>query len=56
MLRHLRLAPSPRQLQAFVDAFAHWFNHHRLHDALGGRTPPECLQTLRHGVPQSHIC
>lgn len=39
------------ELQAFVDAFAHRFNHHRPHDALGGRTPAEYLQTLGRGDP-----
>jgi putative transposase len=39
------------KLQAFVDAFAHRFNHHRPHDALGGRTPAEYLQTLGQGDP-----
>jgi putative transposase len=44
------------KLQAFVDAFAHRFNHHRPHDALGGRTPAEYLQTLGHGDPlPSHM-
>jgi putative transposase len=27
------------KLQAFADAFAHRFNYHRPHDALGGKTP-----------------
>lgn len=45
------------ELQAFVDAFAHRFNHHRPHDALGGRTPAEYLQALGQGdPPQSHMC
>jgi putative transposase len=44
------------KLQAFVDAFAHRFNHHRPHDALGGRTPAEYLQTLGQGdPPPSHM-
>jgi transposase InsO family protein len=34
------------QLQPFVDAFAHRFNHHRPHDALDGKTPAEYLNTL----------
>ena len=48
------------KLQAFVDAFAHRFNHYRPHDALGGKTPAEYLQTLGLGAPppphQSHMC
>ena len=44
------------KLQAFVDAFAHRFNHHRPHDALGGKTPAEYLQTLSFEEPQpSHM-
>lgn len=39
------------KLQAFVDAFAHRFNHHRPHDALGGQTPAQYLQTLGQGDP-----
>ncbi|HET6376426.1 MAG TPA: integrase core domain-containing protein [Methylocella sp.] len=39
------------RLQAFVDAFAHRFNHHRPHDALGGKTPAEYLQALSQGDP-----
>ena len=45
------------KLQAFVDAFAHRFNHHRPHDALGGKTPAEYLQTPGQGdPPPSHMC
>jgi transposase InsO family protein len=45
------------KLQPLVDAFAHRFNHHRPHDALGGKTPAEYLQTLGQGdPPRSHIC
>jgi putative transposase len=44
------------QLQPFVDAFAHRYNHHRPHDALGGSTPAEYLQTLGTGdPPPSHM-
>jgi transposase InsO family protein len=44
------------KLQPFVDAFAHRFNHHRPHDALGGLTPAEYLKASS-GVdpPQSHM-
>lgn len=34
------------KLQEHVDAFAHRFNHHRPHQALGGRTPAEYLASL----------
>jgi transposase InsO family protein len=44
------------KLQAFVDAFAHRFNHHRPHDALGGQTPAEYLQALgQRDPPPSHM-
>lgn len=44
------------RLQTLVDAFAHRFNHHRPHQALGGRTPAEYLSTLSVGEPQpSHM-
>lgn len=45
------------KLQPLVDAFAHRFNHHRPHQALGGRTPAEYLATISHGHPSaSHMC
>jgi putative transposase len=44
------------KLQAFVDAFAYRFNHHRPHDSLAGRTPAEYLQALGRGDPYpSHM-
>ena len=44
------------KLQAFVDAFAHRFNHHRPHDALDGRTPAEYLKTFSlEDPPKSHM-
>jgi putative transposase len=44
------------KLQPFVDAFAHRFNHHRPHDALGGLTPAEYLNLARaEGHPPSHM-
>ena len=44
------------RLQAQVDAFAQKFNHQRPHDALGGLTPAEYLQTLRREEPKpSHM-
>lgn len=45
------------KLQAFVDAFAYRYNHHRPHQALGDRTPAEYLQALGVGdPPSSHMC
>ena len=44
------------KLQTFVDAFAHRFNHHRPHQALGDRTPAEYLQAISSGTPPSHMC
>ena len=43
------------KLQAFVDAFAHRYNHHRPHQALGDRTPAEYLATLSSGPSASHM-
>jgi putative transposase len=44
------------KLQAFVDAFAHRFNHHRPHDALAGMTPAEYLDAISCGKPPpSHM-
>jgi hypothetical protein len=34
------------KLQPLVDAFAHRFNHHRPHQALGARTPAEYLKAI----------
>lgn len=45
------------KLQQHVDAFAHRFNHHRPHQALGGKTPAEYLASIsseNHGA--SHRC
>jgi putative transposase len=45
------------QLQAYLDAFAYRFNHHRPHDGLAGRTPAEYLKSLSRGDPKpSHMC
>lgn len=45
------------ELQPFVDAFAHRYNHVRPHDALDGRTPAEYLESLSNGGPlPSHMC
>ena len=42
------------KLLAFVDAFAHRFNHVRPHDALDGKTPAKYLQTIS-AAPPSHM-
>jgi len=44
------------KLQDFVDAFAHRFNHHRPHQALGDRTPAEYPKILGQGpASPSHM-
>jgi putative transposase len=43
------------QLQPFVDAFAHRFNHNRPHDALDGKTPAEYLRSLSSASQPSHM-
>ena len=43
------------KLQTFVDAFAHRYNHHRPHQALGDRTPAEYLASISSGPPASHM-
>lgn len=43
------------KLQAHVDAFAHRYNHHRPHQALGDRTPAEYLASISSGHPASHM-
>jgi len=44
------------RLQPLVDAFAHRFNHHRPHQALGGLTPAQYLSTISADPPPSHMC
>jgi putative transposase len=45
------------RLQPLVDAFAHRFNHHRPHQALGGQTPAQYLKSVSAGEPRtSHMC
>jgi len=44
------------KLQPFVDAFAHRYNHHRPHQALGDLTPAEYLRTLGPKTQPSHMC
>ena len=50
----------PRQLDRLnplIDAFAHRYNTHRPHDALGQRTPRQYLDSLSTGEPApSHLC
>ena len=43
------------RLQTYVDAFAHRFNHHRPHQALGDQTPAEYLQAISSGHLASHM-
>ena len=43
------------KLQTFVDAFAHRYNHHRPHQALGDRTPAEYFKTISSGPSASHM-
>jgi transposase InsO family protein len=43
------------KLQPFVDAFAHRYNHHRPHQALGDQTPAEYLASISSGHTASHI-
>lgn len=43
------------KLQPLVDAFAHRFNHHRPHQALGDLTPAAYLQTISCGDLASHM-
>jgi putative transposase len=43
------------KLQAHVDAFAHRYNHHRPHQALGDKTPAEYLKSISSGHPASHM-
>lgn len=43
------------KLQPIVDAFAHRFNHHRPHQALGDLTPAAYLRKISSGAPASHM-
>jgi putative transposase len=43
------------KLQPLVDAFAHRYNHHRPHQALGDLTPAEYLNTLSPETQPSHM-
>jgi putative transposase len=44
------------KLQPLVDAFAHQYNHHRPHQALGDLTPAEYLTRISPATPPSHMC
>jgi len=44
------------KLQPLVDAFAHRYNHHRPHQALGDLTPEEYLRRISPQTPTSHKC
>ena len=44
------------KLQPLVDAFAHRYNHHRPHQALGDLTPAEYLKRISPQTPTSHKC
>jgi putative transposase len=43
------------RLNEHIDAFAHLYNHHRPHGALGGRTPNEYLTATSHEAPTSQM-
>ena len=43
------------RLNEHIDAFAHLYNHHRPHGALGGRTPNEYLTRLSQGDSTSQM-
>ena len=43
------------KLQAYVDAFAYRYNHHRPHQTLGDRTPAEYLAIISKQPPASHM-
>jgi len=45
------------RLNEHIDAFAHLYNHHRPHGALGGKTPAEYLDAISQRDPiPSHMC
>ncbi len=45
------------RLNERIDAFAHLYNNHRPHGALGGQTPAQYLSTLSsRDPPPSHMC
>ena len=43
------------RLQRLVEAFAHRYNHHRPHQALGDQTPAEYLNAISSRAPASHM-
>lgn len=44
------------RLNQHIDAFAHLYNHHRPHGALGGKTPAEYLNKTNSEAQPSHMC
>src|SRR5947209_3237872 len=44
------------KLQPLVDAFAHRYNHHRPHQALGDLTPAQYLKRISQETQASHMC
>ena len=44
------------KLQPLVDTFAHRYNHHRPHQALGDLTPAEYLKRFSQATQPSHMC
>ena len=44
------------RLNERIDAFAHLYNHHRPHGALGGQTPAEYLNAISQETPPSQTC
>lgn len=43
------------EISPLIDSFAHLYNHHRPHGALGGLTPAQYLQSRSGGAPPSHM-
>ncbi len=44
------------KLRPLVDAFAHRYNHHGPHEALGDLTPADYLKRLSLRTSRSHMC
>lgn len=44
------------RLNEHIDAFAHLYNHHRPHGALGGQTPAEYLNAISQETQPSQMC
>lgn len=43
------------EIAPLIDSFAHLYNHHRPHGALGGQTPAQYLQSISGGAPPSQM-